>query len=105
MCIIHPTYAGSLAKAEMEDLRKAMPSILHALRKLHTNPDNNKLSMFLELCCIAMYTNVFHFNAGNQLERLLILESEFGALPDFTPAVDAVINYVTMVRFLMQLFT
>ena len=41
-----PTYAGSLAKAEMEDLRKAMPSIPHVLRKLHTNPDNNKLSMF-----------------------------------------------------------
>ena len=47
-----------------------------------------------------MYTNItFHFNAGNQLERLLILESEFGALSGFMPAVDAVIDYVTMVRF------
>ena len=47
-----------------------------------------------------MYTNItFHFNAGNQLERLLILESEFGALSEFMPAVDAVIDYVTMVRF------
>ena len=35
---------------------------------------------------------------GDQLERLLLLESEFGVLPGFTPAVDAVINFVTTVR-------
>ena len=35
---------------------------------------------------------------GDQLERLLLLESEFGVLPGFTPAVDAVIDYVTTVR-------
>ena len=38
--------AGSDAKAEMEDLRKAMPSIPDVLKELHTNPNNNKLSMF-----------------------------------------------------------
>ena len=35
---------------------------------------------------------------GDQLERLVLLESEFGVLPGFTPAVDAVINFVTTVR-------
>ena len=40
-------YAGSLAEEEMVDLRKAIPSVPHVLRKLHTNPENNKLSMFL----------------------------------------------------------
>ena len=35
---------------------------------------------------------------GDQLERLLLLESEFGVLPGFTPAVDAVIDFVTTVR-------
>ena len=39
---------------------------------------------------------------GDQLERLLLLESEFGALPGFTPAVDAVIDYVTKVRFIVS---
>ena len=39
---------------------------------------------------------------GDQLERLLLLESEFGALPGFTPAVDAVIDYVTKVRFIAK---
>ena len=38
---------------------------------------------------------------GDQLERLLLLESEFGVLPGFTPAVDAVIDYVTTVRFIV----
>ena len=38
---------------------------------------------------------------GDQLERLLLLESEFGVLPGFTPAVDAVINFVTTVRFIV----
>ena len=51
------TPAGSLAKSEMEDLRKAMPSIPHVLVKLHRNPDNSKLSMFVEFCYID-YTNV-----------------------------------------------
>jgi len=37
--------------------------------------------------------------AGNQLEQLLILKSEFGTLPGFTPAVDAVIHLLTTVRF------
>ena len=41
--------AGSLAKAEMIDLREAMPSIPHVLVKLHTNPENNKLSMLQNL--------------------------------------------------------
>ena len=29
------------------------------------------------------------------------MESEFGVLPGFTPAVDAVIDYVTTVRFIV----
>ena len=48
------TPAGSLAKSEMEDLRKAMPSIPHVLVKLHHDPDNSKLSMFVEFCYIAI---------------------------------------------------
>ena len=48
------TPAGSLAKSEMEDLRKAMPSIPHVLAKLHHDPDNSKLSMFVEFCYIAI---------------------------------------------------
>ena len=104
------TPAGSLAKSEMEDLRKAMPSIPHVLVKLHRNPDNSKLSMFVEFCYIdcTKYFNCIHlthFNIGNQLERLLMLESEFGALPGFTPAVDAVVDFLTTVRFPMQLFS
>ena len=39
-------YAGSL---EMEDVHNAMPSIPDVLRKLHTNADNNKLSMLSRL--------------------------------------------------------
>ena len=42
--------------------------------------------------------NEYILVAGNQLERLLILESEFGALPEFTPALDTVINFLTTVR-------
>ena len=42
-------FTGSLGKAEMEDLRQAMPSIPDVLKELHTNPDNNKLSMFPQL--------------------------------------------------------
>ena len=38
---------------------------------------------------------------GDQLEQLLLLESEFGVLPGFTPAVDAVIDFVTTVRFIV----
>ena len=38
------------------------------------------------------------FIAGDQLERLLVLESEFGTLPGFTPALDAVIDFLTTVR-------
>ena len=40
------TFTGFLAKTEMEDLRKAMPSTSKVLRSLHTNPGNNKLSMY-----------------------------------------------------------
>ena len=39
---------------------------------------------------------------GDQLERLLLLESEFGVLPGFTPAVDVVIDFVTKVRFIVS---
>ena len=45
-----------------------------------------------------MRTIVITFIAGDQLERLLVLESEFGALPEFTPALDAVIDFLTTVR-------
>ena len=40
--------------------------------------------------------------SGDQLERLLLLESEFGALPGFMPAADAVIDFVTKVRFIVS---
>ena len=96
--------AGSDAKAEMEDLRKSMPSIPDVLKELHTNPNNNKLSMFQILIVTINHWPAVHLMneyilvAGNQLERLLILESEFGALPEFTPALDAVINFLTTVR-------
>ena len=56
-CMTHDhisTPAGSLAKSEMEDLRKAMPSIPHILAKLHRNPDNSKLSMLVEFCYVAI---------------------------------------------------
>ena len=56
-CMTHDhiaTPAGSLAKSEMEDLRKALSSIPHVLVKLHRNPDNSKLSMFVEFCYIAI---------------------------------------------------
>ena len=39
---------------------------------------------------------------GDRLERLLLLESEFGVVPGFTPAVDAVIDFVTKVRFIVS---
>ena len=42
-------------------------------------------------------TNFFSC-AGGQLERLLILESEFGTLPGFTPTLDTVIDFMTTVR-------
>ena len=87
----------------MVDLRKAMPSISHVLRKLHTNPDNNKLSMLLQfwlaITRIPEFKTLLHFtffNTGDQLERLLILESEFGTLPGFTPALD--VEFLTTVR-------
>ena len=35
---------------------------------------------------------------GDQLERLLVLESEFGALSGSSPALDAVIDFLTTVR-------
>ena len=35
---------------------------------------------------------------GDQLERLLILEYEFGTMPGFTPAVDTVIDLLNTVR-------
>ena len=41
--------------------------------------------------------NSSHF-AGDQLERLLILESEFGTLPGFTPALDTVRDFLATVR-------
>ena len=39
----------------MVDLRIAMPSFPHVLRKLHTDQDNNKLSMFQAKLCAARY--------------------------------------------------
>ena len=106
--MVRSYFAGSLGKAEMEDLRQAMPSIPDVLRKLHTNPDNNKLSMFPQLLATEyqiwnaifklMHTIILTFNTGDQLERLLVLESEFGTLPGFSPALDAVIDFLTTVR-------
>ena len=49
VCIYGSYLTGSAAKAEMEDLRQAMPSIPQVLRKLHTKPNNTKLSMFPQL--------------------------------------------------------
>lgn len=42
------------------------------------------------------------FITGDQLERLLVLESEFGALPGFSPALDAVIDFLTTVRAIIS---
>ena len=44
----------------------------------------------------------FYLFPGDQLERLLLLESEFGTLPGVTPSVDAVIDFVTIVRFVVS---
>ena len=86
----------------MEDLREAMPSIPHVLEKLHSNPDNNKLSMFSKFYKFLRPAvhNILGYIliTGDQLERLLMLEYEFGTLPGFTPAVDAVIDFLTTVR-------
>ena len=88
----------------MEDLRKAMPSISKVLKNLHTNPGNNTLSMLLKsaylttLPSICIYLINSPHIAGDQLERLLILESEFGPLSGFTPALDTVIDFLATVR-------
>ena len=42
-------FTGSVAKAEMEHIQQAMPSISQVLRKLHTNPNNSKLSMYYRI--------------------------------------------------------
>ena len=42
-------FTGSVAKAEMEHLRQAMPYISQVLRKLHINPNNSKLSMYYRI--------------------------------------------------------
>ena len=42
------------------------------------------------------------FITGDHLERLLVLESEFGALSGFSPALDAVIDFLTTVRSIVS---
>ena len=102
--ILFCLYAGSLAKTEMEDLREALPSISNVLRNLHTNPGNYKLSTLLKSAYLTKLpsTCIYLINsphiAGDQLERLLILESEFGTLPGFTPALDTVRDFLATVR-------
>ena len=99
--ILYCLHAGSVAKTEMEDLRKALPSISNVLRNLHTNPGNYKLSTLLKsayLPSICTYLINSPHIAGDQLERLLIVESEFGTLPGFTPALDTVTEFLTTVR-------
>ena len=49
-----------------------------------------------------MRTIIITFITGDQLERLLVLESEFGALPEFSPALDAVIDFLTTVRLIIN---
>ena len=100
-------YAGSLSKEEMEDLAKNP----RCLRELHTNPNNNIINSvcFIQILIVTInhiylwpdvrLVNEYILVGGNQLEQLLILKSEFGTLPGFTPAVDAVIHLLTAVRF------
>ena len=57
----------------------------------HTNSKLVHLAVNLTVGCFSI--------AGNQLERLLILESEFGTLPGYKPALDAVIAFMMTVRF------
>ena len=102
--ILFCLYAGSLAKTEMEDLREVLSSISNVLRNLHTNPGNYKLSTLLKsayltkLPSTCIYLIHSPHIAGDQLERLLILESEFGTLPGFTPALDTVRDFLATVR-------
>ena len=49
-------FTGSVAKAEMEHIQQAMPSISQVLRKLHTNPNNSKLS--------TVKNGVLHYTPG-----------------------------------------
>ena len=44
------------------------------------------------------YIGLHLYITGDQLERLLVLESEFGALSGSSPALDAVIDFLTTVR-------
>ena len=53
--ILFCLHAGSAAKTEMEDLRKALPSISNVLRNLHINPGNYKLSMLLKSAYLTNY--------------------------------------------------
>ena len=55
--ILFCLYAGSLAKTEMEDLRKALSSISNVLRNLHTNPGNYKLSTPMKSACLTKLTS------------------------------------------------
>ena len=54
------------------------------------NPSLNKF--------IHLVVNICSSTTGDRLERLLILESEFGTLPGFKPALDTVTDFIITVR-------
>ena len=47
---------------------------------------------------IHLVVNICPSTTGDQLERLLILESEFSTLPRFKPALDTVTDFMITVR-------
>ena len=85
----------------MDVLRKEIPSVVQALRTLHQQPASTKLGESAEnvvsLQVEPGYYSHLILIIADKVQIILQLESQYGPLPGFTPALTDVIDYLTEV--------
>ena len=81
---------------KMNDLHHELGDIKVSLKELHKNPNNTDIGTSLSLVSINANGLILNLVA-HKIEHLVKLESEYGPLPQYSPAIDDVLGYLKKV--------
>ena len=84
---------------EMAELRHEVGDVQDTLETLHRDPNNSAIGMFSSYSHGFFYVCThWYISAAHVIEHLVKLEAKYGPLPDYSPAIDDVLEYLSEVK-------
>ena len=101
--MIDPLFTAKHNILRIKKIRDSTDSVFSILEKLHKEQGNNSHGLGISHCFKFIIHNYNFTYLVEHLKELIQLESQYGPPPDYTPALDQLINYYNKVTTTMCL--